>query len=89
LSPALPSLAAQQAKAFWLAANKQVIRHRHIWQQVHFLIDRPDPQLLGMGGVFGEMALPSSQMVPRSAWYTPVRALISVDFPAPFSPVTP
>jgi hypothetical protein len=65
--PRLHLFTAQQAKASWLTANKQVIRHRHIRQQVHFLVYRPDPQLLGMGGVFGEMALPSSQMVPRSA----------------------
>ena len=50
--PRLHLFTAQQAKASWLTANKQVIRHRHIRQQVHFLVYRPDPQLLGMGGVF-------------------------------------
>ena len=50
--PRLHLFAAQQAKTAWLAANKQIIRHRHIRQQVHFLVHRPDPQLLGMGGIF-------------------------------------
>src|SRR5699024_9116545 len=31
---------------------------------------------------------PPTTMVPESIWYTPVRALINVDFPAPFSPIS-
>ena len=49
--------AAQQAKTSGLAANKQVIRYRHVWQQVHFLVDRADPQLLRMRGVFGRNSI--------------------------------
>ena len=33
-------------------AAQQIIRHRHVRQQVHFLIDGADPQLLGVGGIF-------------------------------------
>ena len=32
--------------------------------------------------------LPSSAMVPESGWTTPLMILMSVDFPAPFSPST-
>ncbi|MNE57181.1 hypothetical protein D3C80_1521310 [compost metagenome] len=41
----------QQAKPTRLTANKQIIGHRHIRQQVDFLIDRPDAKLLSMGGI--------------------------------------
>ena len=50
--PRFHLFASQQAEASWLTADKQVIRHRHIRQQVHFLVNRPNPQLLCMGGVF-------------------------------------
>ncbi|MNV86572.1 hypothetical protein D3C71_1806170 [compost metagenome] len=43
---------AQQAKPARLTANKQIIRHRHVRQQVHFLIYGPDAQLLGVSGIF-------------------------------------
>ncbi len=65
--PRLHLFTAQQAKASWLTANKQVIRHRHIRQQVHFWYTVPIPNCWAWAVFFGEMALPSSQMVPRSA----------------------
>lgn len=50
--PGLHLFTSQQTKPPRLTADEQVIRHRHIRQQVHFLVDGADPQLLGMGGPY-------------------------------------
>ncbi|CCK03909.1 conserved hypothetical protein [Cronobacter sakazakii 696] len=42
---------AQQAEAARLAANKQVVRHRHVGQQVNFLVYGADTKLLRVRGV--------------------------------------
>ena len=55
--PGLHLFTSQQTKPPRLTADEQVIRHRHIGQQVHFLVDGADPQLLGMGGIFGRNSL--------------------------------
>ena len=55
--PGLHLFTSQQTKPPRLTADEQVIRHRHIRQQVHFLVDGADPQLLGMGGIFGRNSL--------------------------------
>ena len=37
-------------------------------------------------GLVGVISFPSKMMVPASLWLTPVRHLMRVDLPAPFSP---
>ncbi|CCK16005.1 conserved hypothetical protein [Cronobacter universalis NCTC 9529] len=43
--------AAQQAKTARLAANKQVVRHRHVGQQVNLLVYGADAELLRVRGI--------------------------------------
>ena len=44
------------------------------------------PSSIACCGLVGRISFPSSVMVPASILFTPVRHLISVDLPAPFSP---
>ena len=43
---------------------------------------------MASSGLEGEMGLPSMAILPPSFAWTPVRTLIRVDFPAPFSPTS-
>jgi hypothetical protein len=52
-SLALHGPAVDEAEAARLMTDKQIVRHRHIRQQIDFLIDGADPQLLGVGGIGG------------------------------------
>ena len=77
---------AYHAKARRLAAEKQILRHRKIRQQIDLLIDGGNACIeRGLGRAWGESA-PSSRTTPASRASTPVTTLISVDLPAPFSP---
>ncbi|OPZ66871.1 MAG: hypothetical protein BWY81_01618 [Firmicutes bacterium ADurb.Bin467] len=44
------------------------------------------PSSIASWGEDGLISLPLYTMVPASLWLTPVRHLMRVDFPAPFSP---
>ncbi len=67
--PGLHLFTSQQTKPPRLTADEQVIRHRHIGQQVHFLGRRCRSPAAGHGRYFWAKYLwPSSQIVPRSAW---------------------
>ncbi len=70
-----------------LQRERDVFRDREVREQCGLLVDRGDPQRARRApGVLCGTRWPSIMSVPESAVTAPVITLISVDFPAPFSP---
>ena len=71
-----------------LAAERQVLGHRHRRDEIDFLIDRADAEglrLAGRADLRPGGRRGGSRLRRRAS--APVRILISVDLPAPFSPM--
>ena len=68
-------------------AQHHVLTDGKVGAQVHFLIHGGDTGVLCVEGAVELLSLPSTIMEPALILYTPVRALIMVDLPAPFSPI--
>ena len=72
-----------------LAAERDVLGDRDVRQQVDLLVDRADARLLGVVRRREAHRLARrSAARPRSRGSAPVIALMSVDLPAPFSPMS-
>ena len=69
-------------------AQHHVLADGQVGAQVDFLVHRGDARVLRVAGA-GERsaACRPPSMEPALILYTPVRALIMVDLPAPFSPI--
>ena len=76
------------AKPGRLAAKANVLSDRQVRDQIYLLIHGPMPSASASRGDFGAMILPPSRVSPASRGKTPVKTLISVLFPAPFSPIS-
>ena len=78
-----------QPEAPGFPAEHDVLGDREVGHQVDLLVHGRDAGLLGLRRP-GErdVARPRTEMDPESIEYTPVRALIRVDLPAPFSPIS-
>ena len=70
-----------------LAPDEDVLRDREVGAEVDFLVDSADPQCLSMlRGADLEVLAVEGDRRPDRGRSTPVRTLIRVDLPAPFSP---
>ena len=69
-----------------LEPQRQVLRDREMRKQGGLLVDGGDPRSRAASGPWAASGAPSIASVPESGWTAPVRILISVDLPAPFSP---
>ena len=70
-----------------LMTKHDVFADAEIGAQVNFLIHGGDARVLRITGTGEGLRLASTSMEPALILYTPVSALIIVDFPAPFSPM--
>ncbi len=66
--------------------DHDIFGDRQVGTKIDFLVDRADAHRLGVLGRPDETSFPSIVIVPFSGCSTPVRTLIRVDLPAPFSP---
>ena len=85
----LPSLLVhgEEAKFRPLPSKEDVFSRRQIGDEVKLLIDDGNAELLGFFRNPIATSLPSSWITPASGVMAPASVLISVLFPAPFSPI--
>ena len=69
-----------------LTPEHEVGRDRERFDKAEVLVDDRDPRFPRFAGLLKATGLPSISIAPASKLWTPLRILMSVDLPAPFSP---